>query len=251
MRFCRFSYKGQVRWGILEGEGVRPLLTSPFTGVKDEGELLPLKEVKLLAPVEPSKIVCLGLNYADHAQEFKLEVPEEPIIFLKPPTSVIGPGDEIMLPSVSRRVDYEAELAVIIGREAYRVPEEQAIKYVFGYTCANDVTARDLQKKDGQWTRSKSFNTFCPLGPWIETDLDPSNLSIKLLLNGQVKQQSSTANLIFKIPSIVAFISSVMTLLPGDVILTGTPSGVGPIKPGDVVEVEIEGIGTLKNVVKE
>ncbi|KYO68602.1 fumarylacetoacetate hydrolase family protein [Thermovenabulum gondwanense] len=251
MRFCRFSHKGHIHWGLLEGENIKPMSTLPFIETKFNGESIPLKEVKLLAPAEPSKIVCLGLNYADHAREFKLEVPEEPIIFIKPPTTVIGPEEEIIIPRSTKRVDYEAELAIVIGKEAYNVKEEKAFEYIFGYTCANDVTARDLQKKDVQWTRSKSFNTFCPLGPWIETDLDPSNLSIKLLLNGEIKQNSNTSNLIFKIPYIVAFISSIMTLFPGDVILTGTPSGVGPIKPGDIVEVVIDKIGTLKNTVKE
>lgn len=251
MRFCRFSHKGHIHWGLLEGENIKPMSTLPFIETKFNGESIPLKEVKLLAPAEPSKIVCLGLNYADHAREFKLEVPEEPIIFIKPPTTVIGPEEEIIIPRSTKRVDYEAELAIVIGKEAYNVKEEKAFEYIFGYTCANDVTARDLQKKDVQWTRSKSFNTFCPLGPWIETDLDPSNLSIKLLLNGEIKQNSNTSNLIFKIPYIVAFISSIMTLFPGDVILTGTPSGVGPIKLGDIVEVVIDKIGTLKNTVKE
>ncbi|MGB9975566.1 fumarylacetoacetate hydrolase family protein [Thermovenabulum sp.] len=251
MRFCRFSHKGYIQWGLLEGENLRPLSTPPFIETKFNNDSISLKEVKLLAPAEPSKIVCLGLNYADHAREFKLEVPDEPIIFIKPPTTVIGPEEEIILPRASKRVDYEAELAIIIGKEAYNVKEEKAFEYIFGFTCANDVTARDLQKKDVQWTRSKSFNTFCPLGPWIETDLDPGNLSIKLLLNGEIKQNSNTSNLIFKIPYIVAFISSIMTLFPGDVILTGTPSGVGPIKPGDIVEVVIDKIGTLKNTVKE
>ncbi|TYP55483.1 fumarylacetoacetate hydrolase family protein [Thermosediminibacter litoriperuensis] len=250
MRFCRFFYMDKVRWGMLEDGRMQSLSAPPYYRVVKEGDPLPLEEVNLLAPAEPSKIVCLGLNYADHAREMGVDLPKEPVIFLKPPSSVVGPGDRIILPSVSRRVDYEAELAIIIGREAYEIPKERAFDYVFGYTCANDVTARDLQKKDGQWTRSKSFNTFCPLGPWIETELDPANLSIQLKKNGEIKQKSTTANLIFKVPEIVAFISSIMTLLPGDVILTGTPAGVGPVKPGDILEVSIEGIGILTNPVQ-
>lgn len=249
MRFCRFLFKDRVWWGMLEDEGVQPLSAPPYYRIVREGDPLPLEEVKLLAPAEPSKIVCLGLNYADHAREMGVELPKEPVIFLKPPSSVVGPGDKIILPAVSRRVDYEAELAIIIGREAYEIPKERAFDYIFGYTCANDVTARDLQMKDVQWVRSKSFNTFCPLGPWIETELDPADLSIQLKQNGEIKQKSTTANLIFKVPEIVEFISSIMTLLPGDVILTGTPAGVGPVSPGDVLEVSIEGIGNLTNPV--
>lgn len=249
MRFCRFLFKDRVWWGMREDEGVQPLSAPPYYRIVREGDPLPLEEVKLLAPAEPSKIVCLGLNYADHAREMGVELPKEPVIFLKPPSSVVGPGDKIILPAVSRRVDYEAELAIIIGREAYEIPKERAFDYIFGYTCANDVTARDLQMKDVQWVRSKSFNTFCPLGPWIETELDPADLSIQLKQNGEIKQKSTTANLIFKVPEIVEFISSIMTLLPGDVILTGTPAGVGPVRPGDVLEVSIEGIGNLTNPV--
>jgi 2-keto-4-pentenoate hydratase/2-oxohepta-3-ene-1,7-dioic acid hydratase in catechol pathway len=193
--------------------------------------------------------VAIGLNYRDHAEELKLQLPEEPLLFMKPPSSVIGPGDAIVLPPQSTRVDFEAELAIVIGKAAKQVPRKAAREYILGYTCLNDVTARDLQTKDGQWTRAKSFDTFCPVGPWIETDVDPSDLQIELYLNGERKQESRTSNLIFDPFQLVEFITSVMTLLPGDLIATGTTSGIGPMKAGDTVEVRIEGIGSLKNVV--
>ncbi|MGC8660133.1 MAG: fumarylacetoacetate hydrolase family protein, partial [Desulfomonilaceae bacterium] len=190
------------------------------------------------------------LNYKDHAAELKMKLPEEPLIFLKPSSSVIGPNDTVVMPSQSTRVDYEAELAIVIGKEAKNVSESEASKVILGYTCLNDVTARDLQKKDGQWTRAKSFDTFCPIGPWIETDLNPSDLKIDLLLNGQTKQSSRTSNLIFNCFRLIEFITSVMTLYPGDVIATGTTSGIGPMAHGDVVEVRVEGIGSLVNTIK-
>jgi 2-keto-4-pentenoate hydratase/2-oxohepta-3-ene-1,7-dioic acid hydratase in catechol pathway len=221
--------------------------------------------VRLGAPCQPTKIVALGLNYADHATESGLPLPEQPIIFLKPPTAVIGHLGQIIYPATSQRVDYEAELAVVIGRRAKNVPSHKTRHYILGYTCGNDVTARDLQQKDytcgndvtardlqqkdGQWTRSKSFDTFCPLGPWIVTDLNPSKLAVICRVNGQVRQTGNTADMIFKVWDLVSFISRVMTLEPGDVIMTGTPAGVGPLSPGDVVEVEIKGIGTLQNEV--
>ncbi|MGQ9780523.1 MAG: fumarylacetoacetate hydrolase family protein [Bacillota bacterium] len=213
------------------------------------GEILAQEEARLLAPVMPSKVVAVGLNYRDHAMEMGEEIPEEPRIFLKPSTSVIGPGEAIVLPPISRRVDYEAELAVVIGRTACHVRPEEASSYILGYTCLNDVTARDLQKKDVQWTRAKSFDTFCPLGPVVETELDPRDLAIVARVNGVVRQSSRTANLIFPVPELLSFISQVMTLLPGDVIATGTPPGVGPLSPGDRVEIEIEGLGILANPV--
>ena len=199
--------------------------------------------------LKPSKIICVGLNYRDHAAELKMPLPKTPVIFLKPPTSVIGDGDDIIYPPGVRELHYEAELAVLIGKKGKDIKKEDASKYIKGYTCANDVTARDQQRADGQWTRAKSYDTFCPLGPRIVKDIDPDNLSIKLYLNGGVKQDSNTSNLIFKADEIVSFISGIMTLLPGDVILTGTPVGVGEMKRGDVVKVEIEGIGRLKNKV--
>jgi 2-keto-4-pentenoate hydratase/2-oxohepta-3-ene-1,7-dioic acid hydratase in catechol pathway len=213
-----------------------------------------LADVRLLAPVIPrSKVVAIGRNYAAHAAELGNDVPEEPLMFLKPNTSVVGPGDQVFYPPQTERLDYEGELAVVIGRICRDVPPEQATDVIFGYTIANDVTARDLQKKDGQWTRAKGFDSFCPLGPWIETDLDPQafadGVSIQTHLNGDLVQDGSTKDLIFDIPTLVAYITSVMTLLPGDVILTGTPDGIGPMQPGDEVEVSIDGLGALTNTV--
>lgn len=209
-----------------------------------------MNKVKLLSPCRPTKAVCVGLNYSDHIDEMGDKRPEEPTLFLKPSSAVIGPDDYIVLPEMSTRVDYEGELAVVIKDTAKNVSEKDALSYVLGYTIANDVTARDLQAKDGQWTRAKSFDTFLPLGPWIETDLDPSNLDITTYVNGEIRQKSNTKHLIFNVPKLVSFISHVMTLNPGDVILTGTPAGVGPLKSGDVVTIEIEGIGKLTNRVK-
>ncbi|MBN1636857.1 MAG: fumarylacetoacetate hydrolase family protein [Deltaproteobacteria bacterium] len=210
----------------------------------------PLDIKQILAPVQPTKIVAVGLNYRDHARELGLEVPLEPILFLKPSSSVIGPGDEICYPSQSTRLDYEAELAVVISRRCRNIKQEHAKDYILGYTCFNDVTARDLQIKDGQWTRAKSFDTFSPIGPWIVTDLeDPHNLAVSARLNSEVKQSSNTSNLIFNVYELISFISMIMTLEMGDVIATGTPSGIGPMEPGDSIQVEIEGIGVLQNKV--
>ena len=204
---------------------------------------------QLLAPTAPTKIVAVGRNYADHAKELGNDTPPEPIIFLKPPTAVLAPNGTIVRPPQSQRVDHEGELAIVIGREARNVDRAKWRDYVRGFTCANDVTARDLQKKDVQFTRAKSFDTFCPLGPCIETDLDPSDLSIQTRVNGEIRQNGRTSDMVFPCDVLVEFITGVMTLLPGDVILTGTPAGVGPLKSGDTVEVEISGIGTLRNVV--
>ena len=250
MRLVRFSLAGRTGYGILEGEQVSPLWDTPFHGLAKTGEVLALGDVSLLAPCEPSKIVALGLNYRDHAAEFGRAVPEEPLIFLKPGTAVMGPGADIVYPAMSRRVDYEAELGVVIGRVARHIPEESAFDYVLGYTCFNDVTARDLQKKDGIFTRAKGFDTFAPLGPWIETEIvDPDNLMVEAYLNGERRQHSPTSNMVFRVAHLIAFISRIMTLLPGDVIATGTPAGIGPMSPGDVVEVRVEGIGALQNPV--
>jgi 2-keto-4-pentenoate hydratase/2-oxohepta-3-ene-1,7-dioic acid hydratase in catechol pathway len=248
MRLVRFTLGDRVSYGILEGEEIFPVQETPFRETLKTGELFPLGNVNLLAPCEPSKIIALGLNYQDHAAEFGRQVPDEPLIFLKPSTSVIGPEEEIIYPKMSRRVDYEAELAVIIGKTARRVVEENALEYVLGYTCFNDVTARDLQKKDGLFTRAKGFDTFAAMGPWIETGIgDPDNLIVEAYLNGEPRQHSITKNMVFSVRRLIFFISQVMTLLPGDVIATGTPAGVGPMRPGDVVEVRVEGIGTLRN----
>jgi 2-keto-4-pentenoate hydratase/2-oxohepta-3-ene-1,7-dioic acid hydratase in catechol pathway len=207
-------------------------------------------KVRILPPCEPTKIVCVGLNYRDHALELKKQLPREPVLFLKPPTSVIGCCDYILYPPCTGDLHYEAELAVVIGKRAKNVAESDSLDYVFGYTAGNDVTARDLQNKDSQWTRAKSFDTFCPLGPWIETDIvDPGNLDITLRLNGDIKQKSNTSNLVFGVRFLVHYISSIMTLLPGDVIMTGTPGGIGPMTVGDEVGVSIEQIGTLRNYV--
>lgn len=216
---------------------------------KESDRKVSLEQVSLLAPCQPSKAVCIGLNYHDHAREMNLKLPEEPLIFLKPSSALNHPGGKIEFPPISNNLHFEAELAVVIKSQARKIPVEHAGDYVLGYTCANDITARDIQMHDGQWTRGKSFDTFLPLGPWIETQLNPHTVNIKLLLNGELKQSSNTTNLIFKVPELIAFVSQVMTLYPGDVILTGTPSGVGPMQAGDTVTVEIDGLGALSNTV--
>ena len=244
MKLIRFRYKDSEYAGTLSGGEVVSM------DIEGNSFRLDAEEVSLLAPVRPSKVICVGLNYADHAKELGMTVPEEPVIFIKPPSSVIGPGETILYPSCSARVDYEAELAVVIKSEARGVTAANAKDHILGYTCFNDVTARDIQKKDGQWTRAKSFDTFAPLGPWIETDLDTSDIMVSSYLNGELKQSSRTSEFIFGISRLVEFISGVMTLFPGDVIATGTPPGVGPMAPGDEVMVEIEGIGRLVNRVE-
>jgi 2-keto-4-pentenoate hydratase/2-oxohepta-3-ene-1,7-dioic acid hydratase in catechol pathway len=249
MRIVRFSHKDRIAFGILEEKTISVLLYTPFARIIFSREKIPLQKVRLLAPTQPSKVILVGLNYRDHARELGMKIPGEPIIFLKPPTTVIGHSDKIIYPQGVTRLDYEAELALVIKKQAKNIPPEKAGRYILGYTCLNDVTARDLQKIDGQWTRSKSFDTFCPIGPWIETDYDPSSSRITLSLNKVLKQDSSTRNFIFPVEKLVSFISGIMTLYPGDVISTGTPPGVGPMKPGDKVEVGIEGIGTLINTV--
>lgn len=249
MKIVRFLYKDRQGYGVLNNQLVEVVDDQKFPNIVKTNVSLSLSKVKLLPPVFPSKIVAVGLNYLNHAQELKMPVPEEPVIFLKPPTAVIGQDDEILLPAQSKQVDFEAELAIIIGKQAHDVSPENAPEYILGYCCANDVTARDLQKKDGQWTRAKSFDTFCPLGPWIETAVNPDNLNIKLRVNGKERQNSNTKDMIFNSYQLVSFISKVMTLQPQDVILTGTPPGVGKLTPGDTVEVEIENIGVLRNTV--
>lgn len=250
MIYGRVAYNGEVYYAVVEGDEVSLLLDLPYPRIVSAGKKVHLSEVKLLAPCQPSKIVCVGLNYADHARELGSScLPTEPIIFLKPPTTVIGPGEIILYPSCSTRVDPEAELAVVIKEVARRVDVKDARSKIWGYTCGNDVTARDLQQRDGQWTRSKSFDTFCPLGPWIVEGLDPAALNISLSVNGEKRQNSNTREMIFSVEYLVSYISHIMTLFPGDVIMTGTPPGVGPIQPGDTITVEIEGIGTLVNKV--
>jgi len=250
VKILRVKCKERVSYGILEGEKVLLVKGDPFFGFNEFGPLIPLEEVKLLPPVEPTKIIGLGLNYRDHAEEVGLKVPSEPLIFLKPSTSVIGPEEPIIIPPSSQRVDYEGELAIVISKRAKGISLEEAHKYILGYTCFNDVTARDIQLREKQWTRAKGYDTFAPLGPWIETEIDPTNLSLETLVNGERRQLSNTKNLIFNPFELVSFISHIMTLLPGDIIATGTPSGIGPLKEGDIVEVRIEGIGTLRNPVK-
>ena len=257
MQIVRFSPIDSAKlgsdplYGALENEIITLLKGDPiYSGINLTTVKVNLSEVRLLAPVIPrSKVVCVGKNYADHAKEMDSEVPTEPVIFLKPNTSVIGPNDLIQWPRSSERVDFEGELAIVISRICKDVPKEKVNDVIFGYTIANDVTARDLQKRDGQWNRGKGFDTFCPLGPWIETDFKPSNQKIISKLNGEIKQSEPISSMIFKIPTIIEFITSVMTLLPGDVILTGTPAGIGPMPANAEISVTIEGIGTLTNKV--
>lgn len=255
MKIVRFISESRTKTGIIEEGGkIREILGSIYEHFELTDNIYNLEEVILLAPCEPSKIVCVGLNYQAHIREFKRDqagLPEEPVLFIKPSTAVTGPDTDIIYPDMSSQVDYEAELAVVIGKKARSVNLEDVESIIFGYTCANDVTARDLQRKDGQWTRAKSFDTFAPLGPWIETELGAADLGIRLYLNDELKQDSSTGHMIFPVPRLVSFISGVMTLLPGDVILTGTPEGVGPMKPGDNVKVVVEGIGSLSNRVRK
>jgi len=249
MKIVRYQDGSVIKWGVMEENMVREMEGDPFEHFHLSSRTKKMEEVRLLSPCLPSKIVALGLNYRDHAEEVKMELPKEPLIFLKPSTTVIGSGEAIVYPKMSKRVDYEAELAVVIKKKAKAVPEENAAEYILGYTCLNDVTARDLQPKDGQWTKSKGFDTFAPIGPWIVTDIDPHHLNISSYLNGERRQHSNTKNLIFDPYQLVSFISRVMTLLPGDVIATGTPSGIGPMAIGNRVDIVIEGIGTLSNMV--
>ncbi|MEY4888071.1 MAG: hypothetical protein RL237_134 [Actinomycetota bacterium] len=258
MRIIRFSAPEKLGvgtdplFGVLnDQDAILVLRGDPiYSGIVPAEKSLKLSDVKLLAPVIPrSKVVCIGKNYADHAAEMDSEVPSEPIIFIKPNTSVIGPNELIIWPRMSERVDYEAELAIVIGRICKEVPASKAKDVIYGYTLANDVTARDLQKKDGQWSRAKGFDTFCPLGPWIETEFVPGDQKITSTLNGEVKQSSMLSEMIFKVPQIIEFVTNVMTLLPGDVILTGTPAGIGPMPSGASITVAIDGLGALTNKV--
>ena len=250
MRLVRFRFGDRIAHGVLEqGDVIRVLQGSFFAEPIPSGEEVPLDDVRLLSPVLPSKVVCVGKNYAAHAAEFGGDVPEDPLLFLKPSTAVSGPGDPIPLLPISRRVDYEGELAVVISAPARNVRAEEAFRAILGYTCANDVTLRDLQGKDDQWTRAKGFDGSCPLGPWIETDLDPTDVYLQTRVNGEPRQSGQTSDMVFGVATLIEFITTFMTLLPGDVILTGTPEGVGPLAPGDRVEVEVDGIGILANPV--
>lgn len=249
MRIARYEFEGRVRYGLADPESgkVRELAGDPFESVEATGVVRRLDEVRLLAPVVPGKIVAVGLNYKDHAREMGKEIPEEPLLFLKAPSALNDPGGEIVYTPQSQRVDYEAELAAVVGRAAKNVKARDAAAFILGYTCINDVTARDLQVKDVQYTRAKGFDTFAPLGPWIETDLDPSAVPVRCLVNGEVRQDGNTREMGASVFRLVEFISSVMTLFPGDVIATGTPPGVGSLHVGDVVTVEVGGIGALTN----
>jgi len=255
VRIARIAHPGGVAFVTVDGEGddlvAREVADHPFGNPTYTGNSWPMADLRVLAPILPSKVICIGKNYAEHVQEMGGEAPANPVMFLKPSTSVIGPNAPIKLPPDSSRVDFEGELAVVIGQPCRDVPAARASSVILGYTIANDVTARDHQKADGQWTRGKGHDTFCPLGPWIETAADPADLAISTSLNGETKQSSRTSMLLHDVPALVEWVSRVMTLLPGDVILTGTPAGVGPMTAGQSVSVTVEGIGTLTNPVEQ
>jgi 2-keto-4-pentenoate hydratase/2-oxohepta-3-ene-1,7-dioic acid hydratase (catechol pathway) len=252
MKIYRFRYRKKILYGILKEEVLFPIRGSLLRKFSLDDSPIPISEVILLPPIIPSKIVCVGRNYREHAQELGNQVPEEPLLFLKPPSAIIGPNQAIIYPPMSQRVDYEGELAVIIKKKAKNLSDQDNFEdYILGYTCFNDVTARDLQFKDVQFTRAKSFDTFAPIGPCLATGLDPLSIHLKTFLNGQLVQSGNTRNMIFPVPFLIKFISRIMTLEPGDVIATGTPAGVGPMKPGDRIDIQIEGIGTLSNIVKK
>jgi len=260
MKYCRFQQSGRTQFGVVESaagnEVIAGIVSDPFA----IGELrpkkisaIPIGEAVLLAPVQPSKIVCVGRNYREHAAELGHEVPKEPLIFLKPPSALLGPGEKIVRPRISARVDHEGELAVVIGKKCRNLREDEDVRdYIRGYTCVNDVTARDLQNKDGQWTRAKGFDTFCPAGPVVSDEIDPwAGVGVETRVNGNIRQQGNTRDFIFALDVVIRHIAQVMTLLPGDLIATGTPSGVGPLVAGDVVEVTVKGVGTLRNAVAD
>ena len=249
MKIVRYSYQDQIHYGWVLGTEVGRIEGDIFSEFRRLETEVQFDRVQLLTPVLPGKVICIARNYEEHAKEQNVPVPETPMLFLKPPSSVIRSGAAINLPPQSSQVEHEAELAVVIGKQGKWIEIEDAVEHILGYTIANDVTARDLQKKDGQWTRAKGFDTFCPLGPWIETELDPADLLITCRVNGELRQMASTKEMVFSIPQLISFISSIMTLEPGDVILTGTPAGVGSLETGDVVEISIEGIGDLINPV--
>ncbi|WP_202079038.1 fumarylacetoacetate hydrolase family protein [Caldalkalibacillus salinus] len=251
MKYVRFEKNNSVKYGKLEGDVIRELDGNFLdAATKERDQTYPLSNVELLSPVEPRQIVAIGLNYVLHAKEQGKAIPEEPMMFMVSPTAVISDGESIKLPNLEHRIDHEAELAIVIGKTAKDLTRENALEYVFGYTCANDVSDRDLQKKDGQFTRAKSFTTYKPVGPVVETDIDPNHAGIKLTVNGEVRQDSNTNDLIHDIENLLVKVTEVMTLEPGDLIMTGTPSGVGPMKPGDEVVIEIDGIGKLSNPVE-
>ncbi len=251
MKIVRYRTNDEApKYGWLLDEKIGEIQGSVFGEYRRREAKTTLADVKLAAPCEPSKIVCVGRNYVEHAKELGNDVPKSPLIFLKPPSAIIASGENILLPPQSKQVEHEAELVVVIGKRAKNIVVDQAKEYIFGYTIGNDVTARDLQKTDGQWTRAKGFDTFCSFGPWIDTDFDASDAVVTCRVNGQMRQMASTRDMVFSVSALIAYISSVMTLEPGDIIFTGTPAGVGELKNGDVVEVEIEGLGKLSNPVK-
>lgn len=248
MKIVRIKAGDDIAYGVADAEGVQVYRGSPFVAWEPTENIVPWANVKLLAPVLPTKVLCVGKNYEDHAEEMGDGLPDQPMIFMKPATSVIGQNQPVIYPPQSKEVHHEAELAVVISRPARNIKAEDASQYIFGYTAANDVTARDLQRSDGQWTRAKGFDTFCPLGPAIETELDPlERLAVIAKVNDEVRQAGFTSDMVFGVAEVLEYITAFTTLLPGDVILTGTPSGVGPVKPGDVMEIEIDGIGSLVN----
>ena len=249
MRFLRAQMDGQAFYAALEGERVRRLTSLPYDGMQYTGEEYSLGEVKLLPPSEPTKIVAVGLNYAKHAAELKEKLVGNPVLFLKPTTALIAHGEKIVWPAASAQVDYEAELALVIGRVCKNVTTEEAPQYIFGYTALNDVTARDVQKSDGQWTRAKSYDTFCPVGPYVDSEYNPAARRVQSVLDGEIKQDGQTGDMLFTPAELVSFISACMTLLPGDIIATGTPEGIGPMRRGGEIEIRIEGLETLRNSV--
>ncbi len=249
MKLCRCRHAGGISWGVLEGTSIALLAGAPFEGLERTGESVPLAQARLLAPCEPTKIVGVGLNYRAHAEEMRKPIPSRPLLFLKPLTAIVDPGEPIRLPPESGEVHHEAELAVVVARRMRRVSPAQAREGVLGFTCFNDLTARDIQRAEVQYTRAKGFDTFAPLGPVVETDLDPKKQLIKALVNGEVRQLGNTSDMIFDVFELLSFVSRGMTLLPGDVLTTGTPPGVGPLAAGDVVEVSVEGVGVLRNPV--
>lgn len=263
MRIVRYSMKTEddhgaananAIWGIVDDQRVHALAEAPYglesLPAPDNGvESISLSDVHLHAPVTPSKIVCVGRNYAAHAAELGNAVPDEPLIFLKPPSALVGPNAPVVYPALSSRVDHEGELALVIGKRCHRISAEDAADVIFGYAVANDVTARDLQRSDKQWTRGKGFDTFCPVGPWVDTAFDPANRQVRALVNGDVRQDGNTADFIFHIGEVLAFVTRFMTLEPGDLVLTGTPEGVGPVQPGDVMTIEVAGLGMISNPV--
>ena len=249
MRIVRFLLDGQPSYGLLTGNEIEALAGNPMNGISKTGRKQFIGDSRLLAPVQPSKVVCIGMNYSQHAAELGLDLPEEPTVFLKAPSAIVGPGASIVVPKQTKRVELEVELVVVIGKEARRIRKDEADDYIFGYTIANDVTARDLQFEDQQWARSKSFDSFCPIGPWIETDWQPQNQRLESRVDGSVRQADTIDRMIHSVPEIVAYVSENMTLLPGDVILTGTPAGISEIRSGELVECQIDGLGTLLNQV--